>query len=315
MRADRLLAIMLHLQMQQKMTAKQLAEALGVTKRTSLRDIEALSAAGVPVYTQSGQGGGIGLVENYRLSLTGLNESEVRALFLAGNAKLLSDIGLAAASESLLLKFLSTLPSLHQQVVEHLRQRMLVDSTWWIDDKAPACLTDLLHAVNHDQCLHVIYQHHDGEVVERVLEPYGLVAKAGTWYLIARRDGEFRIYRASRFHQIAIQDATFQRQADFDLEHFWRTHMQSFFESLLQYRFTLKIHPHRKNFVHRYSTGRYEVIEAADADGWFTARFEAEAVEPAMMFVFGLGRDVVVIEPQELIDAMLSRSNEILSSL
>ena len=216
MRADRLISIILHLQVQQKMTTHRLAEMLGVSRRTILRDIDALSATGVPIYTQSGEGGGVGLDENYRSSLTGLQESEVKALFLSGNLKLLSDIGLESASEQFMLKFFATLPALHRQTVERMRQRIFIDSDWWVDDDAPACLPELLRAINHTHPLEAMYQNHQGGRVARVLEPHGLVAKGGVWYLIARRDGEFRTYRASRLEQVNVQPETFQRQPDFD---------------------------------------------------------------------------------------------------
>ncbi|NOK59606.1 MAG: putative DNA-binding transcriptional regulator YafY, contains an HTH and WYL domains [Chloroflexi bacterium AL-W] len=310
MRADRLLAILFHLQIHQNMTTYQLAELLEVSRRTILRDIEALSAAGVPLYTQSGTGGGIRLDERYRLSLTGLHTAEAQALFFSGNTTLLADIGLAESAKRLLLKFYATLPALHQQAVAHMQQRLLIDSTWWVDIHAPDSVPYLLDAVNQDRYLQMIYQHHDGHIVERTVEPYGLVAKAGTWYLIARRMEEFRIYRVSRIHQVTMQDHTFQRQADFDLQHFWQTHIHRFVESLLHYRYTLKIREERKDFVRWYSTGRYQIIETEHDEGWFTAHFEAEGIEPAMMFVFGLGKDVIVIKPPSLINAILDRSQD-----
>jgi len=313
MRADRLLGIMLRLQTRQKLTTQKLADELGVSRRTILRDIDALCAAGVPVYTQSGQGGGVGLDEAYRLSLTGLKEDEVRALYLSGNLKLLTDIGLDGASDSLLLKFFATLPALHQALVRHLHQRVYIDPAWWIEDDAPPVLSDLMDAVEHDRQLLVTYQRRDGQVSERILHPYGLVAKGGTWYLVALREGAWRTYRVSRFQKVKMLDATFQRQEDFDLQSHWRQTMGQFFDSLLPYRFTLRIHIRQRDFVRRHSTGRYEIIQAEDGAGWFTARFEAESVETAMMLVFGLGRDAEIVEPQELSNAVRLRCSNLTS--
>src|SRR5262245_35457679 len=103
MRADRLLAIIMLLQTQGKMTTHALAEALGVSRRTILRDVKALSVAGVPVYAEGGHGGGIALDENYRTTLTGLKEDEVRTLFISGSTNLLRDVGLSEAAERMLL--------------------------------------------------------------------------------------------------------------------------------------------------------------------------------------------------------------------
>jgi len=130
MRADRLLAIMMLLQTRGKMTAQRLAERLEVSRRTILRDIDALSAAGVPVYAEGGHGGGIALDENYRTALAGLQEREARTLFVGNNAQVLSQIGLGDAAESTMLKLLAVLPAAHQPSVEHMRQRILIDPAW-----------------------------------------------------------------------------------------------------------------------------------------------------------------------------------------
>jgi predicted DNA-binding transcriptional regulator YafY len=314
MRADRLLNIMLRLQAGKKMTAQTLANELEVSRRTILRDVEALSVAGIPIYADKGHGGGIALDENYRFSLTGLKESEVCALFLSSNTKLMTDIGLAEASGNILPKLFAALPSVHQQAVEDLRQRVYIDPTWWNETTAPPLLPDLLQAVYESRCLSVVYQHHEGDIAERVIEPYSLVAKAGNWYLIATCDSKFRTYRVSRFHEVNILDTHFPRQPDFNLMTYWRDHVQEFFDSLLQYRFTLRVHTRRLNLLRWYSTGRYEIIEPADADGWFTAIFEAESIIPAKMLVFGLGADAVVLEPLELREAVLAQSRLLLQA-
>jgi predicted DNA-binding transcriptional regulator YafY len=314
MRADRLLTLMFRLQAGKKMTAQALADALEVSRRTILRDVEALSTAGVPIYADKGHGGGIALDENYRVSLTGLKESEVRALFLSGNAKLMTDIGLGEASENILPKLFAVLPSLHQQAVEHLRQCVHIDPTWWNEGDTPPFLPDLLNAVYESRCLQIVYKNHEGNIAERVIEPYSLVAKSGIWYLIAMRTDEFRTYRVSRLHQVNVLKTRFQRQQDFDLETYWRDHVQEFFDSLLQYRFTLRVHERQLNLLRWYSTGRYDILEPADADGWFTARFEAESIIPAKMMVFGLGADAVVLEPQELREIVLAQSRALISA-
>lgn len=287
MRADRLLAILLHLQVHQKMTTQALADTLEVSRRTILRDIEALSTAGVPIYTQSGEGGGIGLDEQYRLSLNGLHEAEVKALFLSGNLKLLADIGLESASEQLLLKFFAGLPALHRQRIEEMRQRVFIDSDWWVEQDTPAHVPTLMDAINHGQMLEITYQTHTGEHIERT-------------------------YRASRLVSITALAQTFQRQPDFDLQRFWKASAKQFFTSLLEYRYTLKIHPRRKRFIDTYATGRHEVIATDPADGWLTVAFESEHIEAALMLVFGLGEDVIILEPESLRAEAVKRSHRIM---
>ncbi|RPI89274.1 MAG: HTH domain-containing protein, partial [Chloroflexi bacterium] len=134
MRADRLLTLILLLQARGKMTAKALAEELGVSRRTILRDISALSTSGIPVYSEGGHGGGIALIEEYRTSLTGLNKFEVQSLFVASNNPALRDVGLGDAAEKLLLKLLAALPKSHHSTADHIRQRLMIDPTWWWHD-------------------------------------------------------------------------------------------------------------------------------------------------------------------------------------
>ena len=131
MRADRLLALMMLLQTRGKMTTQSLADELAVSRRTILRDVNALSYAGVPIYTEGGHGGGVALDEHYRTTLTGLHTAEVQALFIANNRAVLDDVGLNDAAEQLLLKLLAALPAAHHLTVDHIRQRLMIDPTWW----------------------------------------------------------------------------------------------------------------------------------------------------------------------------------------
>ncbi|HEX2906913.1 MAG TPA: HTH domain-containing protein, partial [Phototrophicaceae bacterium] len=200
MRADRLITLIMRLQTRGKVTAQTLAAELGVSRRTILRDVEALSASGIPIYAEGGHGGGIGLDENYRTTLTGLKEAELRTLFIAANTQLLDDIGLGGAAESTQLKLQAALPARHQSIVEQVRQRLYIDPVWWWHDTQPQRFwKELQQAVFEDRRIRVTYEYYSGEMVERVLEPYSLVAKASHWYLIGRREAEFRLYRVSRF--------------------------------------------------------------------------------------------------------------------
>lgn len=300
MRADRLISLVLLLQTRGKATAAALAEALEVSRRTILRDIEALSIAGVPVITEGGHGGGIALDEGYRTSLTGLKESEIRSLFVAGNAALLKDIGLGEAAESSLLKLMAALPAAHQSAVEKLRQRVYIDPLWWWHESAPLPFWDALQtAVYEDKRIHVTYENHAREFVERVLEPYSLVAKSSTWYLAAKRDGEMRTYRVSRLHRVIVLDERFERDSGFDLAAYWQAHLAQFAAGVDTYGFTLRVDPARLNFVRWLIPGRNEVL-AEDADGWLTMRLHVETPELAEMLVFGLGAQAEIVEPAAL---------------
>ncbi|GIK40347.1 MAG: transcriptional regulator [Chloroflexota bacterium] len=315
MRADRLLAIMMLLQTRGKMTAQSLADKLEVSRRTILRDIDALSSAGVPIYAEGGHGGGIALDENYRTTLAGLQDREIRTLFVGNNAQLLREIGLGDAAESTMLKLLAVLPTSHRPSVEHIRQRILIDPTWWWHDTQPLAFWDQLQqAVYEDRCIRTVYERHNGEVVARILEPYSLVAKSSVWYLVAQHDDELRTYRISRFRQITLLDTHFQRRKDFDLPTYWREHQQNFVETLAEYRFTLCIQPDRLNFLKWLVPGRYHPVEPPDADGWITVNFDLESIELAKMLIFGLEGQATVVEPPELQEAILDTAGKILNN-
>jgi predicted DNA-binding transcriptional regulator YafY len=311
MRADRLLALLLHVQASTSTTTSKLAEALGVSRRTILRDIEALCLAGIPIVAQSGSGGGISLDEQYRVSLNGLRAAEARALFLSGSPKLLGELGLGEAADSAWPKLFAALPAMHRQAVEQLLACIHIDSSWWNDSPAPLLLSDLFKAVYESRTLAVEYTAYDGQESQRLLRPYGLVAKAGTWYLVAEHDTLLRTYRVARFRSVQAQEATFQRPAGFDLKAFWAAHSQAFFESQLLYRYTLRVRRPALDFVRRYHTGRY-TSEAAPADvEWTLVALEAENIEAALMLVFGLGENCEIVGPADLYEAVVERGRRV----
>lgn len=315
MRADRLVSLMMLLQTRGKMTTQALAEELEVSRRTILRDVDALSYAGIPIYAEGGHGGGVSLDKNYRVKLTGLNEAEVQALILSTNASLLADIGLEDAAEGSLLKLLTALPSLHEQAARHIQNRIYIDPIWWWRSAhSLTYLSVLQQAVYEDRPIAVTYLKHNGDEIHRTIEPYGLVAKAGIWYLIAAHDGQYRSYRASRITQVTVKDDSFSRDSSFDLATYWQTSVDEFMAQRTLYSFTLRIADDMMYFVKWYAPGTYEVIETAD-DGWSTVRFQVENMELAAMFVFGLGTQATVLEPRALRETIRQRSQMILTVL
>ncbi len=199
MRADRLLSILLLLQVHRRMTAGELARRLEVSERTIHRDMEALGMAGIPVTAERGTGGGWSLIDGYRTNLTGLNEAEIHALFLARPPRLLADLGLDKASEAALIKLLAALPARARQGAQEARQRLYIDSTgWWQAYEATPHLCTLHEAVWAERRVRFTYHRTDGEVVTRVANPLGLVAKGNTWYFVARVEDDLRTYRVSR---------------------------------------------------------------------------------------------------------------------
>jgi len=316
MRADRLIQIILLLQTRGKIKAQTLADDLEVSRRTILRDIEALSIAGIPIYTDSGHGGGISLDEQYRSKLTGLKEIETLTLFISDNSRPLSELGLSDAASSTFLKLLATLPSQHRASVDHMRQRILIDPDWWFHESQPAEFwDDLYQAVFDNRKIHIVYETYQGEQKERTLEPYSLVSKSSNWYMVARREGEYRIYRVSRIQSLQIQDQTFERLPDFDLQSHWQTHSQSFAEKVGEYQFTLRIHPDKMVFVRTLLPGRTQIIHDEQDNGWLTVEIHVMSSQFARMLISELGEDAILLEPSTLKDDILERAGRIIEHL
>jgi len=316
MRADRLLSIMLILQAQGKTTTHALAEKLEVSRRTILRDIDALSIAGVPVHADAGHGGGVYLDEHYRISLTGLNEAEVRALFVASQPGPLKDVGLGQAGEDILLKLFAALPSLHRQEAERMQQRILLDpASWWHQSETPPHLETLKAAVFDDCCVQVRYERSDGQVVERMLEPYSLVAKASVWYVIALRDGELRTYRASRFMSVNRLNKHFERDETFDLVKYWHTTVNEFIANMPSFAFTLRLASTRIRLLRLYAEGAYSIRDISPDETMLTVDVWLSSEEEAKMLVLGLGTDAEIISPDALRDAVLLQARQMVAHL
>ncbi len=316
MRADRLLSIILLLQTRGKLTAKRLAEELEVSRRTILRDINALSFSGVPVYSEGGHGGGISLAEEYRTTLTGLNTLEVQSLFVSNNNEALRDVGLGDAGERLALKLLAALPKTHHSTADHIRQRLMIDPTWWWHDASISPFwEEIQRAVYEDKMIQVQYEHFDGQVGERILAPYSLVCKSSVWYLLAERDRELRTYRVDRFHSVILLDESFIRRPDFDLPIYWRTHTQNLERFSSGYHCVLRVHPDWISFIKTLMPGRWEMVTDTEDEDWKTISLSMNSDLQAKMLVFGLVGFVEVVEPGELKEAVVAQARELLKQL
>jgi predicted DNA-binding transcriptional regulator YafY len=316
MRADRLLSIILLLQTRGKMTAKTLAEELEVSRRTILRDINALSFSGVPVYCEGGHGGGIMLAEEYRTTLTGLNTLEVQSLFIAQNNEALRDVGLGDAGERLFLKLLAALPKTHHSTADHIRQRLLIDPSWWWHETSLSPFwEEIQRAVYEDRMIKARYENFDGQIAERTLAPYSLICKSSVWYLIAEREGELRTYRVNRFHSLQLLDESFTRRPDFDLPAYWRAHTQNLEKFSSGYQCRLKVHPDRISFIKTLMPGRWEMDAGVEDRSWKTISLSMDSDLQAKMLVFGLSGFVEILEPYELKKAVAAQARELLDQM
>lgn len=198
MRADRLLALVMLLRSRRRVTAAELAVELEVSERTVLRDIEALSSAGVPVYTERGRHGGFALVEGWSSDLSGLSGDEARALLVAGSHTSAS-LGLGKQFASGLAKVMSSLPQQQREVAHAEAARILImDEGFASHRESVPCLGIVQQAVLRARRLRLSYRTQDGVRTQRTVDPNGLVCANGRWYLLARYRGEARTYRVGR---------------------------------------------------------------------------------------------------------------------
>ncbi len=236
MRADRLLNIMILLQNRGKMTAKELATKLEVSERTILRDMDALSHAGIPIISDRGKDGGWRLLDNFRTHLSGLNTDDVKSLFLFPSEELLKDLGFNKQTLDTRQKLLASIPETFQEEAQVSWERIHIDSGTWRQTKESVhALKTVQQAVWESKRLTIVYKQANGEQKERLVEPLGLVAKGNRWYLVASRNGELRNYRVSRIHTAKIEDETFRRPLDFNLADYWEQSKKEFIQNLPQY--------------------------------------------------------------------------------
>lgn len=318
MRADRLLSLLMLLQTRGLMTAQKLAEELEVSQRTIYRDIDALSVAGVPIYAERGRGGGYALLDNYRTNLTGLTAEEVRALFMLSIPQPLAELGVSQELKAALLKLAAALPAARRRDEEHVRRRVHLDSTWWFQPGEPVPhLRTIQQAVWQDRKLYLTYRLPFGNQAERLVAPYGLVAKAGVWYLVYARNGRVRVVRVSRVLGARLSDEPFGRPEGFDLAAFWQEHCVEYEENRPYYPVTVRVAPHFvPQLPHFFGDHVAHVIAhagAPDAEGWITLTLPFETLEAARERILGLGRAVEVLEPQALRDSVLDYATQIVS--
>ncbi len=307
MRAARLIKMVLLLQSRPAMTAAELAQELEVSERTVTRDAQALSEAGVPVYAERGRTGGYRLVGGYRTRLTGLARGEAEALFLSGVPGALREMGLEDVASAARLKVSAALLPALRDAPRAAAQRFHLDApAWFREPEVPRLLAVVAEAVWDDRCVSVRYARGDEEVA-RELEPYGLVLKAGVWYLCARvaDAGVFRTYRIDRFVAVKVLKDRFSRDESFDLPGFWDAQAERFARSILRTEVVVRLSaagvralPHAVDPV----AARDALARAGepDARGWVTLTLGVESEDVAHTQLTALGAEAEVVSPASL---------------
>ncbi len=317
LRADRLLSILMLLQSRGRLTAGELAAALEVSVRTIYRDLDALSAAGVPVYAERGPGGCCALLDSYRTTLTGLTRDEVRALFMLTIPAPLTDLGLGQDLRAALVKLSAALPDTRRGDEELARQRVHLDPSGWSHERDRELVPHLrtVHqALWAGLRLHLVYALPFDTRAAWLVEPYGLVAKAGRWYLVCARQEQVRVYPLSGVLEAYLSEQPFDYPAGFDLVAFWQAWCASVQENRAQHRATVRVAPELLALLPRLigdaARGSAAAASTPDAQGWLTLTLVFETLEEARARLLSLGGAVEVLAPPELRDSVLDHARQ-----
>ena len=300
MRADRLLSELMLLQSRGRMAAPTLAHELEVSVRTIYRDMEALGAAGVPIYAERGRDGGFALLERYHSDLTGLTPEEVKALFSLAAPAALDQLGMSDVVRTALVKLAASLPERLRDTESEVRGRIHVDPSPWTGGNQPAPHLQTVHrALWEERQLRVVFAWQPHIRVERTVDPLGLVAKEGDWFLVWRAEDQTGVYRVDRLADVETLGTPFERPAAFDLVAFWRQWRDRAGSGVASFEVRLRIDAELVPHASQALGGLFEPIAAQDGDGSLgVARFES--LESARTAILPLGRAVEVLEPEAL---------------
>ncbi|MGJ4752151.1 helix-turn-helix transcriptional regulator [Leptospira kmetyi] len=312
MRADRLLSILLQLQAKGRISSRDLAKKLEVSERTIHRDMEALSASGVPVYAERGSKGGWELSEGYRTNLTGMKKEEIFSMILTSSTRIASDLGKKKDFDSAFMKFMASLPPAYQKEAEMVRQRIHIDGAGWGCSEEEFPFLPLIQEAVWQEKKIVLRYRSDEESKKRIILPLGLVAKGKTWYLVAKYGKEFRTFRISRILEAKLGES-FDRPKKFDLEKYWQESTRNFFSKLPSYPVLLRIKTERFDFFKMISYGRILEYSKLNSE-WTEVKADLETKEWALHHVLGLGDSAILLEPKELKTELINAAEKIAGS-
>ena len=321
MQASRLLSILMLLQARGRMTAASLAEIAQVSQRTILRDIDQLSAAGVPLWGERGRGGGFQLQAGWSTQLTGMTEDEANALLLAGLPGPATDLGLGAAAASARLKLVASLPGALREQAARVGERLHVDpGDWYRARDRPRFLREVADAVWRGRRLQVRYESWRGAST-RELEPLGLVLKAGAWYLVAADVGRAgpKIYRlASVLALGGVASSTFKRPRGFDLARVWQELAAGSESTIRQISVRVRVSPRGMAWLANARIA--SVVVPAEVVGgrrrrvaWQNVVMHIESIEHGARQLLAFGGEVDVLAPKALRDELRAQAKRLLA--
>jgi len=310
-RASRLLSIQMLLETRGRMNARALAGALEVSVRTLYRDVDQLTAAGVPIFAERGRSGGFQLLEGWKTTLTGLTASEAQAVFLTGLAGPAAQLGLGAQVETAKLKLLTALPAPWREDAQRISSRLHLDPVDWYREPEPLPhLATVAAAVWHERQLTIRYESWKA-TARRTVSPLGLVLKAGAWYLVAAVDDKPRTYRISNIMQVDSLQVHARRPRKFELARYWTESIRRFERELYQEQAVVLATPAGLKGLRYLSSAVARAVADVKMprrrDGRVKLRIPIESIEHATGQLLRLSPQVEAIEPLALRQSVLVR--------
>ena len=316
MKADRLLSALLLLQAKGRVTSRELSDRLEVSQRTVHRDMEALSAANVPISALRGSQGGWQLEPGWRTQVPGLDEAELRALLMT-QPRALGDPAMRAASERAFGKLMAALPSRLREQAAAISERLLIDPTGWHASTEDLSMLPIVQdAVARDCRLTFDYTRADGQTGPRTVDPLGLVSKGIAWYLVARAPNGLRTYRVSRMRAATPLAQTFERPANFKLSTYWETSTAAFQENRAPFEATIAAAPQAARSLQGWcATAPSQTPPTPNLpDDWQILDIRFEGEEHARFLILGFGPRVRVLEPTTLREKIQAEATALLNS-
>ena len=317
MKADRLMSVLLLLQARGQVTERELAEQLEVSQRTIHRDLEALSAARIPVSAVRGAQGGWQLEKGWRTHVPSLDEGELRALLMA-QPRTLGNPRMAAAAQSALNKLMAAMPEPLKAQAAHMQQRLHVDPTGWRGTgEDVSMLTLVQEAVSRDRKLTFEYTKADGEESSRTVDPLGLVSKGLSWYLVARTAKGMRTFRVSQRRRVQVELEQFARRAPFDLAEHWKAATAELDRKRAGFKTVLSLKLESVRRIQSWCVTREASRDWAKRAGEGRVALEVDFDDEGMarFFVLGMGAAVRVLEPEGLKEWVARQVKEVAAAI
>lgn len=312
MKADRLISILMLLQIHKKLTANELAQRLEVSVRTIYRDVESLSSVGIPIFSDRGTNGGIELLGDYKTSLNGINDDEIYSLFLPTGDKILEDLGIQKLKDSTILKLLGNSSPYQVKEIENIQNYIYIDMHTWSENPTNVdkdILSILQNAIWNHKILKIVYRKIN-ETKEVILNSLGLVCKRGIWYLIGINAEVIKTYKVTSIESALLIDEHFDRPSDFNLEAHWKSSTSNFKSLIPKYAFTFKVNPSIINHIkeRKFITINNEVIK--DNEIYLDINFDD--IWQGIEFAFTYGKDIKIIKPIEAINEIKIKASEVI---